>query len=302
MRWFGGGSRCVRLLAALSLLGVFAAPLVAGGANPAGAAAAPPRPRASVPPTPINLKAYSSYDYIVWTWDNVDRTASVSVSDGTTVTALPPGESSFRKYNYPLGSYGCLSVSAWNEAGSSPWSDWICYYVTPLTPLNFHVSGVTASTVSFAWQNTEAVSYISAWEFRWNSDQTNHLLGQNATSYTATGLPPGYYVCAKVNAYNASTSGSYTNWECAQTPPATPSGVHRSSSTSTSVTFTWANQDQWSWIVITSDSVHLTSLGANAGTYTQTGMTPGSWACISVVAVNHAGTSNYTNWACGQAV
>ena len=225
-----------------------------------------------------------------------DTFSNIAAADGMSAFTLGVAASTYTAINVPYGGYSCLAVAAYNIAGASTYSPWVCGQVVPLTPFNPHMTSATTNSVGFAWNNYDAMSYIAA-----TNGPMGFALGQNAMTYMATGISPGFYSCISVAAYNATYASPFSSWTCGFAMPAAPSGVHKLSSTMTSVTYVWNNQDPYSGIAATIGGP-LFAVGFNATTYTQTGMTPGSWSCINLAAYNSSGASGYTGWACGQAV
>ncbi len=255
--------------------------------------------QAGPPPAPTGVhESGSTTTSVSWSWTNPDPSAAIAVTtDGSTVTGLPAGTTSYTKTGIAPGGYACLAVAAYNGAGAS-WSGWSCGLTTPIAPTvpTADYTLNSASAVRFNWTDGDGVSQIAV-----TTDGTHFTaLGPGTATYTVTGVASGYYACLQVAAYNAEHS-AYSPWGCGYTLPTTPNMPTATGHTASSVTFTWTNHDPYSYIALSNGGA-VQALGQNQTTYTQTGLSPGQYACIKVAAYNYAGASAYTaNWACGQA-
>lgn len=141
-------------------------------------------------------------------------------------------------------------------------------------------------------------------------------LAAHATTYTLTGLTPGTYHCAIVQAYNAGGNSGWSNWGCATTsqpaapaappssattPPAAPSNLQATVLDATRVRLDWSdNSDNETGFQINDAATGqvVTQTGPNATSYTLVGLSPGGTYCSTVSALNQVGTSDPSNQAC----
>ncbi|WP_344611162.1 fibronectin type III domain-containing protein, partial [Dactylosporangium salmoneum] len=141
---------------------------------------------------------------------------------------------------------------------------------------------------------------------------TSRDVAANATTYTWTGLAPEQYMCFKVRAFNAAGPSPYfpaaqESWVCATsqkgTGPAAPSNLTAEAVSPTAIRLQWTdNSDNETGFTVINGSASRNA-GANATAYTWDGLSPGTYMCFKVRAVNAAGVSPYTpsaqeSWAC----
>ncbi len=294
-----------RRLSVVCSLVSFCAALALSGFVPAlGVQAATP----GAPPAPTALKptAAATDTSITWSFIPPDNVSNIAVSDGTQLYALPPGSTSFTKSSMPKGSYACISVAAYTTVVSD-WTPFACALTRPASP-HFQpgplILGATTTSVTIGWWNeNDSTSYIAI-----NDGTTITPLGQNASSYTITGLTPGYYGCRSVAAYNAGLaayggapySSAFSPWACAFSQPLTPTGLIVSSQTTSSVTFTWTVHDPYATIFYARDRSTV-NLGTAVTTYTVDNLSSGQQVCISVKAGNWSAYSDLSPVVCGNA-
>ncbi len=130
-------------------------------------------------------------------------------------------------------------------------------------------------------------------------------LGANATSYSDSGLQPGTTYSYRVAATSSAGSSGYSNTATATTdlppPPAAPSGLSATASSETSIGLTWvdnSNDEDDYTVEQSSDGVSfsvIATLGANATSYQNTGLTSGATYYYRVAASNIGGSSGYSN-------
>lgn len=229
--------------------------------------------------------------------------AAVLIHDVDTTRANPAwaqGSDGYDGANFAAGSFydvpvsGRVRVTVQSVAGSravvrlGP--------APPATPTSLHVAGATTSTVSFAWTAPDATSGIVV-----SNGATVTDLGVAAASFTQAGIAPGGYACLSVAAYSAAGASPWSAWVCGLTVPGTPSNVHKTGATGSSVSSAWTPPDGASAIAVSNGSV-ATALAPGTSTYTQTGVPPGYWTCVSVAAYNASGASPWTGWVCGFAI
>jgi hypothetical protein len=139
--------------------------------------------------------------------------------------------------------------------------------------------------------------------------------GTGTMTYTFTSLTPATTYCFQVTAFNQRAAGTFSggrtsfgsNGPCVSTappnPPAAPSGLAVTGHSQTSLSLGWTDnatnetgyrvdrQQGSSW-------VNVATLGANAHSFTNTGLSPATTVCYRVVATN-AGGEAASATACG---
>ncbi len=248
------------------------------------------------PPAPTNLHVTGATNNAVsWAWTETDPSAPLAFTvDGAHLYSLAAGTTTYTLYGIAYGSYGCMSIAAYNSSGASPYTPYACSYVVPYTPYIPHFTSATTSTVNFAWSDYDALSYEAAFD-----GTTTHLLGVNATGYSAP-TAAGYYACISVVAYNVSYASPYSPYTCAYALPLTPSSLHVTGHTTTTVSFAWTDHDPYSGIGATTGGP-LFALAAGTTSYMVTGLASGQYGCLDLAAYNASGASGYTGYVCGQA-
>lgn len=118
-------------------------------------------------------------------------------------------------------------------------------HIAPSVPTNLHSEGVTASTVTLAWDgstdNTGVSSYLV---YENNGSDPIATLTDGSTSYTVTGITPNtaytFQVAAEDGFGNISGKSAVFTLTSADTiPPSVPTALTASNITSTSFTFSW---------------------------------------------------------------
>lgn len=130
-------------------------------------------------------------------------------------------------------------------------------------------------------------------------------LGANATTYADGGLAPGTTYTYRVAATSSAGSSGYSNTASATTdlppPPAAPSGLSATAVNETAISLGWtdnANDEDDYSVERSSDGVSfsvIATLGANATSYSDSGLTSGATYFYRVSASNLGGPSGYSN-------
>jgi hypothetical protein len=178
----------------------------------------------------------------------------------------------------------------------------------PAVPSNLTATPVSATTIRLQWADNSA----NETGFSVLNGAASRNAAANATSLNWDGLAPDTRMCFKVRAFNASGASAYFpaaqgDWVCATTQPGTgpaaPSGLTATPTGPTAVRLQWNDNssDETGFTVINGSASHNT--GANATSYTWTGLNPGTYMCFKVRSFNAAGVSAYSppaqeDWTC----
>ena len=84
-------------------------------------------------------------------------------------------------------------------------------------------------------------------------------------------------------------------------PPPTPTNVHVTGATTSTLSWGWTNGDPSANLVV-SDGTTATNLAPGDSSFTKSGIAPGGWVCLSVAAWNAAGASGWSPWSCSATV
>ena len=231
--------------------------------------------------------------------DDVDTYATVNNAGGFTLSFVVPLDAD-------VGSYWDGYCFFQDDQGIGGTGVTVHFLVTsgggggpPPTPTNLHVTGVTSSSVSFAWTPPDNTSNIAV-----SNGYVVTNLAPGGSAYTQTGMASGAWVCVQVQAWSNYGASAWTSWVCGTAtglPPPTPTNLHVTGATTSSVSFGWNPPDGTSLIAV-SNGTQVTNLGAAASAYTQTGLSPGGWVCLSVLAYSPGGVSPWSGWVCGDTI
>ena len=168
------------------------------------------------PAKPTNLHVSGATSTSVsFAWTPPDATSGIVASNGVQANDLGVAASSYTLSGLTPGAWTCLSVAAYNASGPSPWTAWSCGQAgagsAPAMPTNVHVTGTTASSVTFTWTPPDATSNIAVSNGVHVTD-----LSTAASTYTQTGLASGAWSCLSVAAYNTAGASTWTTWVCGQ--------------------------------------------------------------------------------------
>ena len=183
----------------------------------------------------------------------------------------------------------------------------------PAAPSNLAAVAVSSGQVDLAWQDnagdetgfrvessTDGITFTPA-----------GTAGANATSYTATGLAAGTTYHFRVRAYNSGGDSAWSNTAQATTsvvppppsPPAAPGNLTVVTVSSGRVDLAWqdnAGNETGFRIELSTDGVTFApagTTGANAASYSVTGLAAGTTYYFRVQATNGTGASAWSNTA-----
>lgn len=184
---------------------------------------------------------------------------------------------------------------------------------TPNAPSGLSATPNSSSEISLSW-NDNANNETNYVVERSTSSGSGFVqvttLGANTTSFTDSGLSPNTTYYYRVKATNTQGSSNYSNEANATTQsggggggtPDAPSGLGAAASSSSEINLTWTDNsnDETSFVVersTTSGSGFATivTLGANATSYTDNGLSASTTYYYRVKASNTNGDSGYSN-------
>jgi len=283
---------------------------------------------ASQPPAaPSNLAAEAiSYNQINLSWDDsdgteqgfkIERCTGAGCSDFTQIATVPANTTSYANTSLTASTSFSYRVLAYNAAGDSDPSN-TASAVTPSAPLpptaptNLIAAAISSSQINLTWADNatnESGFYIErcAGEGCSNFAQIS-TLGANVTSYANTGLAASSSYSYRVRAYNATGYSDYSNTASAVTqaaavPPAAPTNLSARAVSKTQINLSWtdnASNESGYYIERCTGSkctnfTRVGTLGANATSYSDIGLTAGTTYRYRVVAYNDYGSSAYSN-------
>lgn len=307
-RWHDGttGQSMKKRSVALSSMFALCAALLSPGftLGQAVRAASAPNPPTNLHVTSITVDTVNGGWEANFAWTPPDATSEIAATNGPGgVVPLGVAASTYFVVLLVPGVWGCLSVVAYNASSASSWTPYVCAEAPGIPPMvnGVHLTPATTTTVPFAWYWQYPFTGIAV-----SDGNVVTALSGGATTYAAT-VAPGYWACLSVVAYDAAGASPWTPWVCGFAVPITPSGLHVTGHTPSSVSFAWTDHDPYSSILVTDGNAFVGNSLAQT-TYTKSGMTAGTQACISVLAYNsynpgepNQGISPWSPLVCGQA-
>ena len=178
----------------------------------------------------------------------------------------------------------------------------------PAAPNNLTATAVSNSQINLAWTNNAIDESGTAIERSTNGTSFSIIavVTANVTSYASTNLTASKTYYYRVRAYNASGNSTYSNTAQALTlavPPAAPSNLAATPFSSSQINLAWTDNDANEDGVKVERSTDGTSftqiatVGVNATTYSNTGLTALTVYYYRVRSYNSSGDSAYSNTA-----
>ncbi|MBN1669829.1 MAG: fibronectin type III domain-containing protein [Kiritimatiellae bacterium] len=231
------------------------------------------------------------------TWSQITQPAA----NATTYT--DSGLAAATKYYYRVRAYNSAGDSGYSNVGSATTGETV-----PSAPGSLTAASLSASQIKVSWIDSSSNETGFKIDRRKSGTTTWERIatpGANATSYTDSGLAAAtlyYYI---VKATNAAGDSPYSNTAAATTGesvPAAPSGVAAVAQSATSIRVTWTdNSSNETGFKIdrrqsgTQTWVRIATPGANATSYTDSGLAAATQFYYKVIASNAAGDSPESN-------
>jgi hypothetical protein len=176
----------------------------------------------------------------------------------------------------------------------------------PQTPANLAASAASSSQINLNWTDTS--NNEDGFKIERSTDNVNfaqiNTTGANSTTFMDTGLSTATTYYYRVRAYNAQGNSGYSNVANATTQgsiPAAPVGLAGTALSTSSIKLTWgdnSNNETGFKIERSTNGTKFSQIamvGANATTYTNTGLAKGKKYWYRVRAYNGVGNSAYSN-------
>jgi uncharacterized protein YccT (UPF0319 family) len=171
-------------------------------------------------------KSTNEAGFRVRRYDGVSQWPIVVSVGANVTTATNTGLSASTSYLYEICAYNSIGencsafASASTPASTSP----------PAAPTNLVVTPISTSSIRLTWTDvsTNETGFLVS-----NGTTTLATTVANVTSYTATGLAPGTYMCFHLYAFNTYGNSAWTPYACATTPTPVVLTVQAVSSTPT---------------------------------------------------------------------
>lgn len=228
--------------------------------------------------------------------------ASATATAGTNFSATVSADlaaGSYRLYVASDGGYG--SVGTYTVSGTVVPADNL---INP--PTNLAASTVSTSRIDLSW--TDNATRETNYRVERSADGgaswsvLADALPADSTSYSDTTDAAGTTYAYRVQAYNASTASDYSNVASGTTITVAPSGLTASATSSSRIALSWSDvQGESSYQIERSlDGITWTlagTAGADATSFTDTGLTASTAYSYRVQAINAGGASAFSNTA-----
>jgi GDSL-like lipase/acylhydrolase family protein/fibronectin type III domain protein len=280
------------------------------------------------PVAPSLLTTSASFGQVDLSWtDNSDNEASFEIwksVDGqngtfTLEASVVADVASYSNTGLQDGVEYCYRVRAVGAKGlASSFSNTGCATTPvptvppPAAPTNLVATAASPTSVSLTW--TDHASDEQGFEI-WRSATgvggayaLLESVGANSSSADDIGLTGSTEYCYQVRAVGGAgvPPSDFTTASCATTPPAAPSNLVSTATSPTTVSLVWTDnatdeQGFQLWRSTTGGNgtyTLVTSLGADATTADDTGLTPGTQYCYKVLATGAGPSSDFSNSSC----
>gem|GEM_PF-805854 len=293
--------------------------------------ATPPPPPPSAPAAPGNLSATAASASAInlsWT-DNADNEQGFRIERSTDnatfseIATVGVNAASYSDSGLTANTTYYYRVRAFNAAGDSAYSNTANATTqtppppppsAPAAPGNLAATATSTSSINLAW--TDNADNEQGFRVERSTDNATFAeiatVGANAASYSDSGLTANTTYYYRVRAFNAAGDSAYSNTANAttQTPPppppsapAAPGNLAATATSTSSINLAWtdnADNEQGFRVERSTDSAtfaEIATVGANAASYSDSGLTASTTYYYRVHAFNAAGDSAYSNTA-----
>ncbi|MDD4403134.1 MAG: fibronectin type III domain-containing protein, partial [Desulfitobacteriaceae bacterium] len=227
----------------------------------------------------------------------------------TEIGSVESDTTAFSDTGLPAAAAYSYRVKAYYDGGESNYSNVVSLTTgttVPETPNNLTATAVSSSRIDLAWTDLSDNEKGFKIERKASGGSYSQIatLGANATTYTSSGLSTNTRYYYRVSAYNDAGSSAYSNEADATTEtavPGVPGNLKATVVTSSRIDLTWTDlSDNEKGFKIERKASggsysQIATLGANATTYTSSGLATNTRYYYRVRAYNDAGNSAYSN-------
>jgi RHS repeat-associated protein len=269
-------------------------------------------PVAPLPPVNLTAAAISGTQANLTWIDKADNEDGFSIEQkiGTSnykeIAIVGPNVVTYSSAGLTPGTSYTYRIRSFNVGGKSSYSNDVVVTppVVPLPPVGLSATAISGTQVNLTWIDQADNEDGFKIEQRTGTDFTEiATVGPNEFTYSNTGLTAGTSYTYRVRAYNIGGSSPYSDVLVVTTPtvPLSPTSLLAKAISGTQVDLTWtdnANNEVGFKIeqkTGTGDFTEIAAVGANAVTYSNTGLTTGTSYTYRVTAYNAEGNSSYSN-------
>ena len=271
------------------------------------------------PAAPTNLMATatsSSQINLSWT-DNASNESGFRIErspDGTAfaeIATVGANVTSYANTGLTAATQYWYRVRAYNGTGTSSYAGptsvtTLAAAVSPAAPTNLTATATSSSRINLSW--TDNANNESGFRIERSPDGTAFAeiatVGANVTSYANTGLTAATQYSYRVRAYNGTGTSSYAGPTSVTTlaagvSPASPTNLMATAASTSRINLSWtdnANNESGFRIERSPDGTafaEIATVGANATSYANTGLTAATQYWYRIRAYNTTGTSSY---------
>ncbi|MBP1225009.1 fibronectin type III domain-containing protein [Flavobacterium sp. 1355] len=178
-----------------------------------------------------------------------------------------------------------IQVLATNGIDDSSLSASVSMTTLPSTPLGLVFNSATASSINFSWT---AVSGATSYKVYKDGTYVSSVAAP-ATIGSLSGLTASTSYGVQILATNASGDGSLSSSVYMSTLPSAPTGLVFTSSTSTSISFTWTTVAGATGYKIYKDGTYVSSVNASTTVGSLSGLTASTFYSVQILATNASG-------------
>ncbi|MDZ7303603.1 MAG: fibronectin type III domain-containing protein [candidate division KSB1 bacterium] len=269
-------------------------------------------------PTSLTATAVSSSQInLAWT-DNasnedgfkIERAAALG-GPYTQIATVGANVTTYADTGLTASTQYCYRVRAYNAGGNSSYSNEACATTLsnlPAAPSNLTATPITNNQIDLAWTDNSTNETGFKIERKSESEASYtqiDTVAANVTSYQSTGLFGNINYSYRVRAYNANGNSGYSNEANATTLMKGPANLVATPVSSSQINLTWTDQttNETGYSIERKTGTSGTyavigTAGANATTYSDSGLSANTEYCYRVRATSATNVSVYSNEAC----
>ena len=242
----------------------------------------------------------------------VQRVTGTDFNSGTNLQefVLPNGATTFEATGLTPNTNYAFRVQAFNESGGSAFSNVATAKTLPLppaAPTNLAAQVLSQSEIKLTWKDNSTTETNFEIERSSDGGLTFNVIAApaaNATTFTDSGLPSDSEFIYRVRAVNGGGNSDFSNEVTARTLPDAPLGpsdLEAEATSESTVELTWTDNSNNETSYIVERKIgngafqQIKVLGADADSYSDSGLSPNTQVTYRVKAKNAGGNSADSN-------